>query len=108
MWSVMTLVIFKYISTQCKNANISKVKKKSSKIFKDMVAITPDIGKFSKNPLRICLSGGIVWLSVYKAIDGIMSNQRFGEMITATMQALLIKKVFEHKNLFDMEYQKES
>ena len=35
-----------------------------------------------------------------------MSNQRFGEMITATMQAPLIKKAFESKNPFDIEYQK--
>ena len=35
-----------------------------------------------------------------------MSNQRFGEMITATMQAPLIKKAFESKNPIDIEYQK--
>ena len=43
-----------------------RVKKKSRKNFKDMLARTPDIGGFTKNPLRICLSGGIVWMAVYK------------------------------------------
>ena len=35
-----------------------------------------------------------------------MSHEQFGEMVTATMQASLIKKAFGSKNPFDMEYQK--
>lgn len=106
MWSAMTPAIFKYIAANCKNTDTFRVKKKSRKNFKDMLARTPDIGGFTKNPLRICLSGGIVWMAVYKAMDGAMSHEQFGEMVTATMQASLIKKAFGSKNPFDMEYQK--
>ena len=89
----MTPAIFKYIAANCKNTDTFRVKKKSRKNFKDMLARTPDIGGFTKNPLRICLSGGIVWMAVYKAMDGAMSHEQFGEMVTATMQASLIKKL---------------
>ena len=106
MWSAMTPAIFKYIAANCKNTDTFRVKKKSRKNFKDMLARTPDIGGFTKNPLRICLSGGIVWMAVYKAMDGAMSHEQFGEMVTATMQASLIKKAFGSRNPFDMEYQK--
>ena len=39
-----------------------------------MLARTPDIGSFTKNPLRLCLSGGIAWMVVYKAMEGAMSH----------------------------------
>lgn len=106
MWSVMTPAIFKYIAVHCRETDVSRVKKVSRKNFKDMLERTPDIGGFTKNPLRICLSGGIVWLAVYEAMDGAMSHEQFGKMVTATMQAPLIKKVFGSKNSFDTEYQK--
>ena len=106
MWSAMTPSIFKYIAAHCRNSDVSEVKKKSRKKLKDMLSRTPDIGGFTKNPLRICLTGGIIWLSVYEAMDGAMSHEQFGEMVTATMQAPLIKKAFGSKNPFDMEYQK--
>ena len=78
MWSAMTPAIFKYIAANCKNTDTFRVKKKSRKNFKDMLARTPDIGGFTKNPLRICLSGGIVWMAVYKAMDGAMSHEQIG------------------------------
>ncbi|MCD7949590.1 MAG: L-2-amino-thiazoline-4-carboxylic acid hydrolase [Erysipelotrichaceae bacterium] len=71
-----------------------------------MVERTPDIGSFLKNPLRISLSGGIVWLSVYDAMNGKMNNDEFGEMVKTTMKASLIQKAFGGKNPFNKEYQK--
>ena len=59
MWSAMTPAIFKYIAVHCIDTDTSRVKKVSRKNFKDMLARTPDIGGFMKNPLRICLSGGL-------------------------------------------------
>lgn len=32
-----------------------------------MISRTPDIGSFRKNPLKIPLAGGMLWLSVYDA-----------------------------------------
>ena len=48
MWSAMTPAIFKYIAANCKNTDTFRVKKKSRKNFKDMLARTPDIGGFTK------------------------------------------------------------
>ena len=87
MWSAMTPSIFKYIAAHCKNTDTSRVKKKSRKNFKDMLARTPDIGSFTKNPLRICLSGGIVWMAVYKSMDGEMSHEQFGEFLSISWAA---------------------
>lgn len=47
MWSAMTPAIFKYIAANCKNTDTFRVKKKSRKNFKDMLARTPDIGGFT-------------------------------------------------------------
>jgi len=33
--------------------------------YKAIIKRTPDIGSFGKNPLRIPLTGGILWLSIY-------------------------------------------
>lgn len=85
MWSAMTPAIFKYIAAHYRDTDASKVKKKSHKNFKDMLARTPDIGGFTKNPLRICVTGGIVWLAVYEAMDGAMSHEQFGEIISADL-----------------------
>lgn len=67
MWSAMTPAIFKYIAVHCIDTDTSRVKKVSRKNFKDMLARTPDIGGFMKNPLRICLSGGIIWMAFQRA-----------------------------------------
>ena len=29
----------------------------------------PDIGSMMKNPLRVCPTGGMLWLSIYKAAE---------------------------------------
>ena len=106
MWTAMTPTIFKYIASEFKDINIVEKKKKAHGLYKSMIKRTPDIGSFMKNPLRVSLSGGIVWLSVYDAMDGKMSHEQFGKMVTVTMQAPLIKKAFGGKNPFDVSYQK--
>ena len=65
MWSAMTPAIFKYIAANCKNTDTFRVKKKSRKNFKDMLARTPDIGGFTKKSSanlsfrRNCLDGSL-------------------------------------------------
>ncbi|MCC8068420.1 MAG: L-2-amino-thiazoline-4-carboxylic acid hydrolase [Ruminococcus sp.] len=105
MWAAMTPTMFKFIYENCGEVDTSAVKKKARKNYKAMVERTPDIGSFMKNTLRVSLVGGIVWLSVYNAMDGKMSHEQFGEMVKVTMQAPLIQKAFGGKNPFDSEYQ---
>ncbi|MCD7801149.1 MAG: L-2-amino-thiazoline-4-carboxylic acid hydrolase, partial [Ruminococcus sp.] len=81
MWAAMTPTMFKFIYKNCGEVDTSAVKKKARKNYKAMVERTPDIGSFMKNTLRVSLVGGIVWLSVYNAMDGKMSHEQFGEMV---------------------------
>ncbi|MBQ8554611.1 MAG: L-2-amino-thiazoline-4-carboxylic acid hydrolase [Clostridia bacterium] len=62
-----------------------------------MVARTPDIGGLKENPLRICLSGGMVWLSIYKAADGSMAENTFADMVSGSMDSPLIRTAFKMK-----------
>lgn len=105
LWSAMTPTIFKYIAAEFPDTNISGTKKKARLIFKSMVKRTPDIGGFTKNMLRVSLSGGIVWLSIYEAMDGRMHHEQFGEMVKVTMQAPLFQKAFGSSNPFDAAVQ---
>lgn len=106
LWRAMTPTIFRYIASEFRDVDVLESKKKSRQIYREMIGRTPDIGNFIKNPLRVCLSGGMVWLSVYEAMNGKMSPAQFGDMVKITMQAPLLQKVFAGKNPFDSAYQK--
>ncbi len=106
MWIAMTPTIFKYIAFEFQNEDVTEKKKRAHRLYKSMIERTPDIGNFIKNTLRVSLSGGMVWLSVYDAMDGKMSHEQFGKMVAVTMQAPLIKKAFGRKDPFDISYQK--
>lgn len=106
MWLAMTPTIFKYINECYEDIDIKQVKDDAKRNYKAMVERTPDIGSFTKNSLRVCLVGGIVWLSVYDSMNGKMSREKFAEMIKVTMRAPLIREAFRRKNPFNSEYQK--
>ena len=38
-------------------------------LYRQMVSRTPDIGSMMKNPLWVCPTGGMLWLSIYKAAE---------------------------------------
>ncbi len=106
MWTAMTPTIFGFIEKSISGTDVAMLKRSAKRKYKEMVLRTPDIGSFMKNPLRVSLSGGMVWLSVYDAMAGKMSHEQFGQMVTATMDAPLIRKAFGGKNPFSTEYQK--
>ena len=62
-----------------------------------MVSRTPEIGSMTKNPLRVCMTGGMLWLSVYKAAEGRMSEEHFEGMVNASMKAPLVQKSYRNK-----------
>lgn len=105
MWAAMTPTIFQHLAAQYPDLDLAQTRKQAHKLYLAMVRRTPDIGSFVKNSLRVSLSGGIVWLSVYDAMDGRMSHEQFGAMVKVTMQAPLIQKAFGGKNPFDSAYQ---
>ena len=93
MWFALAGPSFQYLESRGRSVS----KKKSKAIFRQMVARTPDIGSLMENPLRICLSGGMVWLSIYEAAEGKLEETVFGEMVTTSMASPLIIASFKAK-----------
>ncbi|ERJ84749.1 hypothetical protein HMPREF1987_00334 [Peptostreptococcaceae bacterium oral taxon 113 str. W5053] len=106
IWAVLSPTIFQFIKQYWKDIDIKNVKRISKNNYKDMIKRTPDIGSLRKNPLRVCLTSGILWLSIYGAMEGKMSQEDFGKMVSATLNAPLLKKNFEKQNAFDIKAQK--
>jgi len=105
MWAAMTPTIFKYIKSIYPTQDMNMLKTKSKKYFQKIIQQTPDIGGMFKNPLRVSLSGGIVWISIYRAMDERMSEDVFAGMVKETMKAPIIKKAFGGKKPFSEKAQ---
>lgn len=97
MWHIMMPAAFRYLSAQEPDWDIPALKRNSKQIYRKMVARTPDIGPLTKNSLRVCLTAGMLWLSVYEAAEGNMSEERFGGMVDASMKSPLVQKSFRDK-----------
>lgn len=97
-WHVMTPPLFRWLKEQEPKWDIAELKKKAKRIYIEMVERTPDIGSHRKNSLRICLSGGMMWLSVFEAADGKINEKYFAEMVEASMNSPLIKGSFKGKS----------
>lgn len=67
IWYALSPTIFRFIEQYWKDIDIKSIKRLSKDNYKAMISRTPDIGSFRKNPLRIPLAGGMLWLSVYDA-----------------------------------------
>lgn len=106
MWYALSPTIFKFIEQYWEYIDIQSIKRLSKGNYKAMISRTPDIGSFRKNPLRIPLAGGMLWLSVYDAMEGKMNEEQFGEMVSATIEAPMLKKNFQKQKPFDIKTQK--
>lgn len=106
MWYVLSPTIFQFIKQYWKDIDIKNVKRISKRNYKDMIKRTPEIGSLRKNPLRVCLTSGILWLSIYEAMEGKMDQEQFGEMVSATIEAPMLKKNFQKQKAFDIKTQK--
>lgn len=109
IWFAMVPTISEYLKSEFKELNIKEVIRISKNNYNSILERTPDIGSFKKNPLRICLSGGIVWIAVFNAMKELnfnMSNEQFGEMVIKTSNAPIIKKFCEMKKPFNNKFQK--
>ena len=106
MWYALSPAIFQFIKQYWKDIDIKNVKRISKNNYKDMIKRTPDIGSLRKNPLRVCLTSGILWLSIYDAMEGKMNQEQFGEMVSATIEAPMLKKNFQKQKAFDIKTQK--
>ena len=77
--------------------DVSELKKKAKTIYRQMVARTPGIGGLTGNSLHICLVAGMIWLSIYEAAEGRMSEECFGGMVEAGMESPMVKASFTGK-----------
>ncbi len=105
MWFSITPTIFRFIRKNWMDLNISQIKKKSKHNYKDMIKRTPDIGPMSQNPLRVPLAGGMIWISIYQAMDGKMSHEQFRQMVVETTKSPMLKRAFSKQNPFTNEAQ---
>ena len=106
VWYGLSPTIFKFIKENWKEVDIRQIKKLSKQNYKNMIQRTPDIGSLRKNSLRIPLAGGMLWLSIYGAMNGKMDEEGFDKMVEATIQAPLLKNSFQKSNPFILENQK--
>ena len=97
MWAAMAPAAFRYLAGQEPGWDISALKQRSKRIYRQMVFRTPNIGSMMKNMMRICLAGGMLWLSVYQAAEGNMSEPCFAGMVNASMRSPLIVAAFRGK-----------
>ncbi|MGM9604093.1 MAG: L-2-amino-thiazoline-4-carboxylic acid hydrolase [Faecousia sp.] len=103
MWFALAGRCFRYLEEKETHTD----RKRARQIFRQMTARIPDIGTLTENPLRICLSAGMVWLSIYEAADGQMEDACFGEMVQYSMESPLVKATYKGKakTAFTMEAQ---
>ncbi|MGN0774790.1 MAG: hypothetical protein ACI4MP_13485, partial [Candidatus Ventricola sp.] len=101
MWFALAGRCFRYLEEKETHTD----RKRARQIFRQMTARIPDIGTLTENPLRICLSAGMVWLSIYEAADGQMEDACFGEMVQYSMESPLVKATYKGKakTAFTME-----
>ena len=64
MLAAIAPTAFRYLARQELGWDISAMKQRSRQIYWQMVFRTPDIGPMMENPLRVCLTGGMLWLSM--------------------------------------------
>lgn len=106
MWHALTPTIFQWMKQREPGCDIAALRRRAKRIYRQMAARTPEIGSLSKNSLRICLSGGMVWLSVYEAADGRLDEDSFAGMVLASLEAPLVKRSFQKKEMFTTQAQK--
>lgn len=97
MWFALAKPSFRHLAQKHSQWNAPAFRRKAKVIFGEMVARTPDIGGLKENPLRICLSGGMVWLSIYEAAEGAMDEATFADMVSTSMDSPLVRAAFKMK-----------
>lgn len=106
MWVAMNGTITKFLATELPECDMRALKTKFKNQYRKMRSEVDDIGPITKNPLRICLTGGVIWLAAYKACEGKMDEEMFSRMITDTMKSPLFQKAFGAKDPFVAEKQR--
>ena len=97
IWLAMAPAALGHLRETEPDWDIPGLKRKTKEAYRRMIGRTPDIGSLKENSLRVCQAAGMLWLSVYEAAEGRMSEARFAGMVDASMNAPLVKKTFQAK-----------
>lgn len=97
MWHAMMPSMLRWLGRREPEWDMAALRRRARRIYRAMVKRTPAVGTLRENSLRICLSGGMVWLSLYEAAEGRMDEDCFAGMVVAGMEAPLIKASFKGK-----------
>lgn len=100
VWASLSKTIFVYLKEQLPNVNMSEYRRASKRQFKEIIGRTPYIGSIIKNPLAYCLSGGCLWIAIWKACPVEMNEELFRKMVLATIQAPIMQKMFSSGDAF--------
>lgn len=100
MWLAMKGTILKFLATEMPEDECDAIKVKFASRYRQLRSEVDDIGSLFKNPLRISLTGGLIWMAAYEACEGKMDEAMFSRMITDTMISPLFKKAFGSKDPF--------
>ena len=85
-----------------------KIKKLAKPRYLKMLQETPEIGSYRDNCLKICLTGGAVWFSLFEAVEelyGRMSNDLYSKMCNATYTIPIMARKYRKMPFFDAKFQ---
>lgn len=105
LWFTMNKTITEFFKTNHPNWNLKLLKNKAKNRYKEIISNLPNIGSMTENSLRLCLSGGALWLAFYETCEEKIENEEFGKMVEASMKAPIIVKTFSAKKPFTKEAQ---
>ena len=105
MWLATKSTIEKFMKAEFGDSDMRAFKKRFRNQYRQILSEVDDIGPFTKNPLRINLTGGVIWLAAYESCDGKMDEELFSKMITAIMCSRLYKAFYGSSNPFVMKKQ---
>jgi len=105
LWKMMSKPSFEYIKSIHPDWDIKSIKDKSKKRYKTLIKELPEIGSLSKNSLRISLSGGALWFSIYESTPYLIKDEEFGKMCVTCYEDPKIKKMLKGKTPFTKKAQ---
>lgn len=108
IWQEMASPIFRYLATEKPQWKIATLKQSAKKNYREIIGRTHSIGSWRQNPLRVCLSGGAVWLAIYQAADGKMDEALFDKMVDITLHAPKLQAIFRGQTLFSVDATKQN
>ena len=120
VWLMMVNSICRTIKQERPDWDISLLKKRAKKRYRQIVEGCDDIGSANRNPLRMNLVGGAMWFAFYEAANGITADKAaenpslkfsdgmdialYTKICNASMESL--GWMYKRVKLFDLKKQK--